>query len=85
MVFNSAEFFIAINDCKGSVLIKLIVINDINVSTNDTKDTSIGVRVDDETLTILKRLAEEDERPLAAMVRKLMLEALKARGELTED
>lgn len=62
-----------------------VVINAIVVSGNNppqVKDTSIGVRVDDETLAILKRMAKEDERPLAAMVRKLMMEALRARGEI---
>ncbi|MCH2075203.1 MAG: hypothetical protein MK130_10220 [Puniceicoccaceae bacterium] len=46
------------------------------------KDANIGVRVDDELFAILQRLAGEDDRTLAAMVRKLVVEALQARGEL---
>lgn len=45
----------------------------------DKKNTTIGVRVDDDLLEILRKLAIEDERPVAAMTRKLVLEALKAR------
>ena len=46
------------------------------------KDANIGVRVDDELFEIIERLASEDDRTLAAMVRRLIVEALKARGEL---
>ena len=43
------------------------------------KDTTIGVRVDDELLTILQKLAKKDERPVASMARKLIVEALRHR------
>ena len=46
------------------------------------KDTTIGVRVDDELLRVLQRLAEDEDRPLAAMARKLLVEALHKRGLL---
>ncbi|WP_269538008.1 hypothetical protein [Cerasicoccus fimbriatus] len=46
----------------------------------DKKNTTIGVRVDDDVLKIIKKLAKEDERPTAAMARKLLMEGLKARG-----
>jgi hypothetical protein len=42
----------------------------------------VGVRVDDDLLAILKRLADEDDRTLAAMTRKLVMDALRQRGEL---
>jgi len=48
----------------------------------DIKNTTIGVRVDDTLLTILKELAKEEDRPIAAMARKLIVEALKARKKL---
>jgi predicted transcriptional regulator len=43
------------------------------------KDTTIGVRVDDELLVVLQKLAKKDERPVASMARKLIIEALRAR------
>jgi predicted transcriptional regulator len=46
------------------------------------KDTTIGVRVDDELLSILSKLAEKEDRPLAAMTRLLVREALVRRGLL---
>jgi hypothetical protein len=46
------------------------------------KETTIGVRVDDDLLAVLKRLADEDDRTLAAMTRKLVMDALRQRGEL---
>ena len=46
------------------------------------KETTIGVRVDDDLLVLLKRLAEDDDRTLAAMTRKLVMDALRQRGEL---
>ena len=41
---------------------------------------TIGVRVDDELLEVILRLAEEEQRTPAAAMRKLALEALTARG-----
>jgi len=35
--------------------------------------------VDDSLLALLQNLAKEEDRPIAAMARKLMVEALKAR------
>ena len=40
------------------------------------KDTTIGVRVDDELYEIIRTLAEKDDRPIASMARKLIVEAL---------
>ena len=48
------------------------------------KDTTIGVRVDDKTYEIIKQMADKDERPVAAMARKLVLEALRTRGLLDD-
>ena len=44
------------------------------------KETSIGFRVDDELLQILQKLADEEDRPMAAMARQLVIEALHQRG-----
>ena len=44
------------------------------------KHTTIGVRVDDDLLSAIKRLAKKEERPLAAMARLLIAEALRKRG-----
>ncbi len=44
------------------------------------KETSIGFRVDDDLLQILQKLAEEEDRPMAAMARRLVVEALHQRG-----
>ena len=44
------------------------------------KQTTIGVRVDDDLHRALNRLAEEEDRPLAAVARRLIVEALKRRG-----
>lgn len=49
------------------------------VSVLAKKDTTVGVRVDDELLGILQKLAKKDERPVASMARKLIIEALRAR------
>ena len=46
------------------------------------KSTTIGVRVDDDLLSIIERLANKEERPLAAMTRILIKEALRKRGSL---
>jgi predicted transcriptional regulator len=46
------------------------------------KDSIITVRVTPETKSIIQSLAEEDDRTLAWMVRKLLIEALHARGLL---
>ena len=46
------------------------------------KDTTIGVRVDDDLLRALKGLAKEEDRTMAAMTRKLVVEALQKRGRL---
>ena len=43
------------------------------------KHTTIGVRVDDELLAIIQSLAEDDDRPIASMARKLIVEALESR------
>ena len=43
------------------------------------KHTTIGVRVDDEIPEIVQSLAKKDERPVASMARKRMIEALEAR------
>ena len=44
------------------------------------KVTTIGVRVDDDLLAIILKIAEEEHRTPAATMRKLTLEALAARG-----
>jgi len=49
---------------------------------NGKKSTTIGVRVDDDLLSIIERLAQKEERPLAAMTRILIREALRKRGAL---
>jgi len=49
---------------------------------NGKKSTTIGVRVDDDLLSIIERLAKKEERPLAAMARILLREALRKRGAL---
>lgn len=49
------------------------------------KDTTIGVRVDEELLQVIQELADNDDRPLASMARKLILEALKNRDILPEE
>jgi len=51
-------------------------------SMNGKKSTTIGVRVDDDLLSIIERLAKKEERPLAAMTRILVREALRKRGAL---
>jgi len=45
------------------------------------KNTTIGVRVDDELFAVLSRLAEDEDRTLAAMTRRLVVEALEKRGQ----
>ena len=44
------------------------------------KETTIGFRVDDDLLEILQQLAAEEDRPMAAMARRLVTEALHKRG-----
>ncbi len=44
------------------------------------KEILITVRVTPEIKSIIESLAEDDERTLAWMVRKLLIEALEARG-----
>lgn len=44
------------------------------------KETTIGFRVDDDLLEVLQRVAEDEDRPLAAMARRLVVEALHKRG-----
>ena len=51
-----------------------------SLSIVNKKDTTIGVRVDDKLLAILRKLAEEEERTIAAMSRKLIMEALRVRS-----
>lgn len=46
------------------------------------KDDLIATRITEEMKTIIQKLADEDDRPLAWMVRKLLTEALEARGLL---
>ncbi|NQU38623.1 MAG: ribbon-helix-helix protein, CopG family [Lentisphaerae bacterium] len=48
------------------------------------KETTIGFRVDDDLLEILQQLAAEEDRPMAAMARRLVVEALRQRGLITE-
>jgi hypothetical protein len=48
----------------------------------DKKNTTIGVRVDDDLHDTLKQLATGEDRPVAAMARILIVEALKARGHI---
>ena len=48
------------------------------------KDTAICVRVDDDLLQILEKVAEEEDRPLAAMTRRLVVEALYQRGLIAD-
>jgi len=49
------------------------------------KDTIITVRVTPEIKSIIQSLAEEDDRTLAWMTRKLLIEALEARGLLVPE
>lgn len=49
------------------------------------KDTIITVRVTAEIKSIVQSLAEEDDRTLAWMTRKLLMEALEARGLLVPE
>ncbi|WP_347332731.1 hypothetical protein [Marinimicrobium locisalis] len=44
------------------------------------KDAVITVRVEADVSQIIQRLAEEDDRSVAWMTRKLILEALEKRG-----
>jgi hypothetical protein len=46
------------------------------------KEVVITARITPETKDIIQALADKDERTLAWMVRKLLLEALEARGML---
>ncbi|WP_193744971.1 hypothetical protein [Marinimicrobium sp. LS-A18] len=46
------------------------------------KDAVITVRVEAEVSQVIQRLAEEDDRTVAWMTRKLILEALEKRGLL---
>ena len=46
------------------------------------KEVVITVRITPETKDIVQSLADKDERTLAWMVRKLLLEALESRGLL---
>ena len=46
------------------------------------KETLITIRVTPEIKSLIESLAEDDERTLAWMVRKLLIEALEARGLL---
>lgn len=54
------------NACKASFVSK--------------KQTTIGVRVDDELLATILQLADDEDRTPAAVVRLLAIEALTARG-----
>lgn len=49
------------------------------------KETIITVRVTSEIKSVIDSLAEEDDRTLAWMVRKLLMEALEARGLLEQN
>ena len=57
--------------------------NKVNIVSK--KEMNIGVRVDDQVHAAIEKLAREDERPLAAMARKLIVEALRARKLLDDD
>ncbi|MBI4824100.1 MAG: hypothetical protein HY805_07735 [Nitrospirae bacterium] len=46
------------------------------------KETVVTVRVTPEIKLIIQRLAEKDDRTLSWMARKLLLEAIEARGFL---
>ncbi len=46
------------------------------------KDFVLTARVDEKTYSLIKSLAEEDERTNGWMVRRLLEEALRARGLL---
>lgn len=71
---------IAVHASKASIYIVAYASRNVSIaSVLSKKDTTIGVRVDDELLAILQKLADEDERPVAAMARKLIVEALRAR------
>ena len=48
--------------------------------TDMKKEVVITVRVDAETNEIIRKLADEGERTMAWMTRKLIVEALEARG-----
>lgn len=51
-----------------------------------TKKTyMIGLRVDETINKIIERLAKKDDRAIASMARKLVLEALEVRGLLKSD
>lgn len=55
-------------------------LNACNASFVSKMQKTIGVRVDDELLKVVLRLADEEHRTPAATLRKLALEALKTRG-----
>lgn len=44
------------------------------------KDDLIAARITEEMKAIIQKLADDDDRPLAWMVRKLLTEALESRG-----
>ena len=46
------------------------------------KDHTLGIRIDDELLETLERLAKADDRSVSAMARLLIVEALRARGSV---
>lgn len=54
----------------------------IAIAMKKKKDTTIGVRVDDDLLRTIQSLADEEDRTLAAMTRRLVVESLKKRGRL---
>lgn len=49
------------------------------------KEVVITARITPETKEIIQSLADDDERTLAWMVRKLLIEALEARGLLKKE
>lgn len=49
------------------------------------KEVVITSRVSSEMMDILKSIADEDDRTIAWVVRKLLVEAMEARGHINRD
>jgi hypothetical protein len=49
-------------------------------SRTPTKGRPVGIRLDEEVLAAVEKLAEEDERSVSFTVNRLLKEALRARG-----
>jgi len=67
-------FTFSINASKNELGIASTIHN--NASMSEKKNTTIGVRVDDDLLNVIKGLATKEDRPIAAMTRVLVKEAL---------